>query len=270
MKNQVQLAAEMLTFLKELPASAGLETVLDPVFLREFEAARLILVHKCLEDHIPNGPFNAISFGYLHGLPEEFLHRFFPGARFTTCDRAESPIFSDPAYLSLISKRQYVRLKPLNISDVNRLTETYQVIFLGEIIEHINPTMVFDALRDLSGLAAPNSILVITTPNGSGLYNYYMTLRGKNNAVVPPIPDPVMGYGHIHLWSPSVLEKTARACGWKMNALHFYHGREGEMFCRAKHEKIGLRGRIFLNALRLATWKFPQLKGFLVASFVAD
>jgi 2-polyprenyl-3-methyl-5-hydroxy-6-metoxy-1,4-benzoquinol methylase len=110
-----------------------------------------------------------LDFGYLHGLFQEFVHRFFSNAHFQICDRPTSPIFTDPAYLELIRQRKYLELIPRDINDLDANMGPYRVILLGEIIEHLDPTHVMEILRKLRKMILPGGALVITTPNGGSL-----------------------------------------------------------------------------------------------------
>src|SRR5436309_14895305 len=97
-------AAEMLEFLEKSQLTPDLEWVKGRDFLRYFEAARSLIVRDML---LSAGigreeAFEALDFGYLHGLVPEFLHRDFPGARITVFDLPSSPIFANQAYLSVI------------------------------------------------------------------------------------------------------------------------------------------------------------------------
>ena len=270
--SQTELARQMRLFLDELPPSAELEMTKSDSYLYEFEAARLLIILDLLARSgiRPETQLDVLDFGYLHGLTPEFLHRFHPNARFTVYDRPDGPIFSDPRYLEVIKRRSYLKLLPGDINNLPETKDRYRVILLGEIIEHLDPTRVAAVLARLRRLIRPEGVLIITTPNAGGLYNSYMTMTGARAVVDAPIPHRVMGYGHIHLWTGAVLRQTAEYCGWKFADIRFYHGREGEMFADARTRWISLKSQVFLKTLKLLAEKFPKLRGFLVASFVAE
>lgn len=267
-----ELAGQMREFLGELPASANLDWARRPEFLGEFEAPRLLLMRELLMKGgiAPDAKFEALDFGYLHGLVPEFLHRFFPGANFTVYDRPGSPIFSDEQYLGIIRRREYLKLMSRDIHELAGSTGNYQVIVLGEIIEHLDPTQVAGVLRNLRKLVKPGGLLLVTTPNGAGFYNWYMTVSGGDVVLSPPIPDPVMGHGHIHLWSERVLRETAAHCGWGLQDIRYYHGREGEKFAEMNARWLSLKSQVFLRTVKILANSFPKLRGFLVASFAAE
>ena len=268
---QSELAAEMLAFLESTPLSPDLEWTKDRDFLFHFEAKRQLLVRELLSGAglQPEARLNILDVGYLHGLTQEFIHRAFPKATITVYDLPSSPIFADEKYLAAIEARGYLRLIPKNIDDIEEGPEKYDVIVLGEVVEHMDPTQVARALRNLRKVAAPNCILVITTPNAAGVYNCYMTLRQKAPVQVAPIPNKTHGYGHIHLWSPSLLGETAEYAGWSDKDIRFYHGREGEMFERLKRQPFALKAQIIVRMLKLIADRIPTQRGFFVAAFEA-
>jgi 2-polyprenyl-3-methyl-5-hydroxy-6-metoxy-1,4-benzoquinol methylase len=273
MKNikQSELAAEMLEFLESTPLSPDLEWTKDRDFLFHFEAARQIFVRELLSGAglRPESPLKILDVGYLHGLTQEFTHRAFPKATITVYDLPSSPIFSDRQYLTAIEARGYLKLIPQNIDDLREGQEKYNVIVLGEVVEHMDPTQVARILANLRKVASPNCVLIITTPNAAGLYNCYMTLRQKDAIQVAPIPNKTHGYGHIHLWSHRLLKETADYCGWQSRDVRYYHGREGEKFEEIKSHWIGLMAQLNIRTLKLLGDRFPHLRGFYAASFTA-
>ena len=260
----------MLEFLHQIPTSAGLDWVKDDIYLRHFELERIGIMRRMISHQFKEGGcFTVLDFGYLHGLVPEFIHRAFPKSSFTVCDRPDSPVFKNQEYLALIQSRPYLELKPLDIAEVGALGRKFDLIILGEIIEHLDPTRVASILETLRGMVAPGGMLIVTTPNASGLYNNLMIMAGKESVLLPPIPEPDMGYGHIHLWPPQTLRQTGEVKGWKMTQVVFYHGRESEM-----RERFGRMGRFYFGRTMLAAialltrWK-ARLKGFYVMGFVA-
>jgi hypothetical protein len=269
------LANEMVGWLKRCPPSVGLEASPDPTFLYKyalhFEAPRSLLVRQLMLDSgiKPEQEFAILDFGYLSGLTQEFIHRTFPKAKFTVYDHPDSPIFRDSNYLQTIKAMGYVELLASDVTKIQEINESYDVIILGEIIEHLDPTTVANLLKILRRAAKPNALLIVTTPNASGLYNCWMILTGKQRVQVAPIPDPVHGYGHIHLWSPVLLDQTAQHYGWKPQAVRFYHGRDGEMLDRIRNKWEGLKSYLLLRILEITTKKWPKLKGFFVSAYKA-
>lgn len=272
MKDQKQsaLADEMLSFLNANPLTSDLEWTKDWDFLYHFEAARQIIARDLLHAAgiSADRTFRVLDFGYLHGLTQEFLHRAFPSAEMTVCDLPSSPIFENKNYLEAIARRHYLRLIPLNINDIGSLTEKYDVIIVGEVIEHLDPTQTASALQHLKQVANPGCILIVTTPNAAGLYNCWMTLRQKDVIQVSPIPNKTFGYGHIHLWSLKLLRETAEHFGWQFKDARFYHGREGEKFEEIKDTWVSLGAQINIRLLKFLTNRFPQWRGFFIAAFV--
>jgi len=262
----------MLAFTSELPSGAGLDWVKDQSFLYHFEAARLLLMRDAiLEAGLSQSqPLRVLDFGYLHGLVPEFLHRFFPNAQFVVQDHPDSPNFRNPEYLALIRQKKYLTLQPQDVCDWSPPNEKFDVIVLGELVEHLDPTAVARFLKALRVCVKPEGVLIVTTPNAAGLYNSLLTLLGREGVVAPPIPDSIMNYGHIHLWSAPVLARTAEHFGWRARQAFYFHGREGESFERSSKHWGSLSHQIMIQTVKfLATIK-PKLRGFYVASFKPD
>ena len=269
--SQQQLADDMLLFLEGTPLNASLSWTKDKDFLFHFEASRMLILRNSILEagFTSESSFRMLDFGFLHGLTQEFIHRFFPKAKITVCDLPSSPNFKDQKYLEAIRSRGYLELVPCNINDLDESKPGYDVIMLGEIIEHLDPTQVAKALSKLRKVVKPGGLMMITTPNGAGLYNNAMIMLRHDLVLYPPIPDSVMGYPHIHLWPLTQLQPAAEHFGWKFKSVSYYHGREGEMFARSRRNWGSLRHQLLINAIKFLTNRYPALRGFYVASFTA-
>jgi hypothetical protein len=261
------LAREMREFLSEMPKSLDLNWALDEDYIFYFEVPRVLLIRDIIlkRGFKPEDEFQILDVGYLHGLIPEFIHRFFPKARFTICDRPESPVFHDPVYQEMIRPRTYLKLVPCDIKDVASIGGKFQVMLLGEMIEHVDPTLVVASLQRLRKLIAGDGVLIISTPNGSGFYNCLMGMGA--GVMAAPIPHPTMGYGHIHLWSPKLLDETAVYCGWNHHSIDYYHGREAEQFAEVNRRWVNLKGQIFMRLTKLVGDLKPARKGFFIAAY---
>ena len=268
---QNQIATEMMRFLESTPLPSGLHGMRNWDFLYHFEAERHWLICDLLKRAgiTSEQPLQVLDFGYLHGLTQEFFHRAFPNAQIDVCERPSSPIFKDEAYLAVVKQWKYLNLIPCDIADFKAGEKKYDVIVVGEVIEHLDPSLVARALEKWRSAAKPGGVLIVTTPNGAGLYNCNMTLTGKDEVQVPPLPDEMMGFGHIHLWGFRLLDKTAAFFGWKARDVAYFHGREGEKYEEIKKPGVGLKSRLFIKVLKFFTNRKPHLRGFFVASFVA-
>lgn len=265
-----EVAAAMAAFLREIPESANLLWASDRDFLHHFEAERLLTMCTALFEagFTTSTCAEVLDFGYLHGLVPEFIHRVFPNTRFTACDHPDSPIFRDPEYLEVIKRRDYMTLQPLDIIDADQLAPAkFRVIILGEIIEHLDPTTVAKVLAHIRKLVADDGVLLITTPNGAGLYNSLQMLFGSYPPpVCPPIPDETMVYGHIHLWALPALQKTLQYCGWREHRSYFNHGREAEAFENARRVWGSLKYQLFIRGTQLLANIRPSWRGFFVTT----
>jgi hypothetical protein len=105
--------------------------------------------------------------------------------------------------------------------------------------------------------------LIITTPNGAGLYNCLTkVLRGGPED--PPVADRQMGMGHIHLWTPQVLTRTLLMKGWCLGDLYFNHGRENELFARSWRKFGSLQHQAMIKTVQAVATLVPRLRGFFV------
>lgn len=259
----------MLEFVQKIPGDTGLEWTKDFEFLYYFEAARMRLILDALsrQGYTKESHLRVLDVGYLHGLLSEFIHRDFPSAKFTVIDHPQSPIFRNSAYMKLIAERNYLTLLSLDLTRIDSLADTYDLIVLGEVIEHLDPTDVTKTLLALRKKINPGGMLLITTPNAVGIFNAVTAFFEKEQVIVAPIPDSMMGYSHIHLWSSRLLEQTASYCGFKKVYLEFYNGREDEKFARDAKHFSSFKHFIWLKFAEWISNRFPSRRGFFVASF---
>ena len=261
--DQRQMAEEMLAFLNGCPDGPEISECRNFSFLYHFEAARQLIVREHLYQcwFGKDDELDILDFGFLSGITQEFTHRAFPNAKFRVFDRPDGTLLRNEEYLRVIRERKYLSLEPGDLTQLTEVSGKYDIIHLGEIIEHLDPTEVVKALKMLRGCAKPKCCLIITTPNKRGLYNCWMTFRGKDSMEVAPIPNPVHGYGHIHLLAADILAETAASCGWNSPATSFYHGREGEK--SDKPMPLTIRG------VKWFAGRYPKMRGFFVSSFRA-
>lgn len=228
---------------------------------------RLILEALSTQGFTKDSRLDVLDVGYLHGLLPEFIHRAYPSAKFTVIDQSQSPVFNNPAYMRLIADRGYLTLLSHDLKACDSLPGTYDLVVLGEVIEHLDPTEVTKILQALRKKISPGGMLLITTPNAIGIFNAVMAFLEKENVVMAPIPDAMMGYAHIHLWSARLLEQTANYCGFKKVYLQFYSGREDEKFARDAEHFSSFRHFVWLKFAKWISNRFPTRRGFFVASF---
>src|SRR5260370_36823007 len=150
-QDQHEMAEQMLAFLNEWPDGPEISECRNFSFLYHFEAARQLLVREHLyqcwfgkDDEI-----DILDFGFLSGITQEFTHRAFPKAKFRVFDRPDGTLLSNEQYLRVIRKRKYLSLEPGDLTQLTEISGKYDVIHLGEIIEHLDPTPVVTALKML-------------------------------------------------------------------------------------------------------------------------
>ena len=254
--------------MDQIPSGFDLGELSLPEFLRTFEAARLQAMRRVLLESglTSEKPCDVLDFGYLHGLVPEFLSRAFPLMSFTICDHPQSPVFQSPEYLNVIGTRSYLTLQPLEIDQAGTLGRQFDLIILGEIIEHLDPTVVARVLKIVRGLLQPGGLLLVTTPNATSIKNAVYGLAGRD-AEHPPIPNAIMGWGHIHLWSYNLLRRTMEAHGWSPVRAEYFHGTDEQEFAQANRTWGSLRWQCLTRGLFLIASLVPRWRGFMVNSW---
>lgn len=270
MEKPIDMAREMLEFVKTIPASAGLGWALDMDYLTFFEAERIVSMRQILlsQGFRPDQSFEVLDVGYLHGLVPEFLHREFPLAKFTVIDHPDSPNFSNREYQQLIATRKYLNLIPLDIKNVGTLTKRFRLIVLGEIIEHLDPTVAVESVRAMQPMLEPGGRILITTPNANGLANLYDQLRGRD-AAHPVVPSKEMNWPHIHLWSPTLLERTLAHYGLRMTEVRFNNGFEAQKHAAMNRTLARIVQQIPQRIIWRLSQSIPRLRGYFVSTFAA-
>ncbi|PIN98824.1 MAG: hypothetical protein COT90_02485 [Candidatus Diapherotrites archaeon CG10_big_fil_rev_8_21_14_0_10_31_34] len=87
---------------------------------------------------------------------------------------------------------------------------SFDVVFAGEIIEHIFDTDFF--VSELNRILKPNGFLVISTPNTAWIGNRFLLLIGKK----PLNLDYFLSGGHIRAYTFELLEKQLTQHGFKI------------------------------------------------------
>lgn len=261
----------MRDFLSQIPDDACLDNLkFDWDTLYYFEAERLLSMRQALLDSgfKSDTAFRVLDFGYLHGLVPEFLHRFFPRSTFTVYDHPESPNFKQPNYLALIKSRAYVSVDPCRLETVSEKTGKFDLIILGEIIEHLDPTVTAKAFCDLRKLIVPSGCLLITTPNRCCIRDNVLTLLGGGHAThYPPIPDETMGYPHIHNWSHPELKQTLQHFGWQEEKVYYNHGKGAAIYALSNREWTTLKNQFLTKAFYWSAQFIPRWRDFMVSTW---
>ena len=87
-----------------------------------------------------------------------------------------------PGNISLLRKKGFkVYDCDLNTEWADKMHDAYDIVFAGEVIEHLFQTDIF--LENVYKVLKPNGIFVITTPNTASLGRRLLLLLGKNPAL---------------------------------------------------------------------------------------
>ena len=266
--SRCELTKAMQEFCRQIPSSVGLAPSAGWDYLYYFEAERLLTMRQALLDagFTSETPIRVLDFGYLHGLVPEFLHRFFPRSRFTVLDHPESPNFRNPEYMALVQSRSYLVLKPCSIEQIPTESGPYDLIILGEIIEHLDPTVAARAFGNLRKLVAEKGCLLITSPNGGSIRDTLLTLIGHDTQSAP-IPDATMGYPHIHLWSHPILKRTLAHFGWRSERVYYTNGKDGQDFAESNRSWGGWKRQLLAKSFFFAAQLRHRWRGFMVSTW---
>jgi SAM-dependent methyltransferase len=88
--------------------------------------------------------------------------------------------------------------------------EPFEVVVAGEVLEHLDAPGPF--LRAMRVLAAPDGLLLVTTPNAYRLLNFLAPLSGRE--LVHP--------DHTLWSSPRTLRTLLEGAGWRVERLGYY------------------------------------------------
>lgn len=146
---------------------------------------------------------------------------------------------------ALIRSKRFTNLVALDATKMQRgdvPLSSIDVIVAGDILEHLpNPGELLARLR---AIADPDTVLVLTTPNGVGLPQLLRYLRGL----------PLEGSDHRCSFNIYSLSNLLHACGWEIRSSHTCY----QAAASGKHSAIG-----FWLGLKLLT-RFPALGGTLL------
>jgi 2-polyprenyl-3-methyl-5-hydroxy-6-metoxy-1,4-benzoquinol methylase len=264
-----EMARQMYDFIKAIPSDMQLDWFKDYEFLFYYEAERFLNICGMIAANgfSSDDTFEVLDVGYLHGLVPEFLHRSFPKARITVIDHPASPVFRNEEYKKLIQTRHYVEVLPCNLEDVDSLKKKFNLVILGEVIEHLDPTFTVKAIAKTRAMLHHKSCLIITTPNLSSLRNSLANILGKNEQAAI-VPDETMMWPHIHEWTPQQLESTMKHYGWRMSQIRFYSGFEANQLANPKKHGITFKRLLYRRICHAITQRVPRLRDMFSASFV--
>ena len=119
-----------------------------------------------------------------------------------------------------------------NCETIN-LNEKYDVIFAGELIEHLsNPGLFFDNMKRH---LAENGLLILTTPNRfNGILAVSCIIRNK----IPTYNKPMNV--HVHFYDGNSLKALAERHGYREIETHYYtggyEGLRGNIIARLFHK----------------------------------
>ena len=189
------------------------------------------------------------------GLPEGARHLDVGGGQMALLSREMygfTPFVGDAVRTAAADvEAQGVGFQRLNLMD-----ETYDLVTLCEVIEHI-PVPPYITLRKLAQLLRPGGWLVMTTPNGFRVRNILRMMAGKEVLDIYRYPEGDQILGHQHEYTVRQMDWQLRHAGYAPRTLETYvTGKRGA----STGARIG-------HALTRPFNLFPHLRdGILVAA----
>lgn len=124
-------------------------------------------------------------------------------SKYTIVDSEQNDFCHEGRLLNMMADRGQELLFNDYTAGLPKITEKYDIVFLCEIIEHLNYVDVLKLVDFASSLVKDDGILILTSPNQFGLINRLSALIGKDNYF-----DMEIGrhksknyYGHIGIFS---------------------------------------------------------------------
>jgi SAM-dependent methyltransferase len=139
--------------------------------------------------------------------------------------------------------------------------EVYDVGIFTEVAEHLDHSVLLQALKALHGILREDGVLLLTTPNMVSLPNRLRVLRGNGDG--PYFGDGQANleaglYGHIALYDARRMERLLRDVGFRVLSAETFNSYFLKSFRDAPRE--WLAGK----ALDLLAWMIPNGGGTLL------
>ena len=112
--------------------------------------------------------------------------------------------------------------------------EPFDVVVAGEVIEHLDEPGPF--LRAMRELAAPDGVLLVTTPNAYRLLNFLAPVTGSE----------LVHQDHTAWHSPQTLRTLLARNGWRVEEIAYYRtpARRGTPVANAARTTLALLNRL--------------------------
>lgn len=131
-------------------------------------------------------------------------------------DRVHSPVFKNTFEENDITLYQQDLDKEINIED------SFDVIVVGEVAEHLSPTTFNSVVRDLHSICSGN--LILTTPNLLSVTNRRKFLFGQDIFEAPVLDEDDASHDHIYMYSMNILSQVLSANGFDIEHKEYLSG----------------------------------------------
>ena len=200
----------------------------DPTFIEYFEGPRINEILKVISKSSKDQDVKkCLEIGFLNGLTPKSIRNFIPNSQIDIIERPECTIFKDTNKLRKLRSCD-INIIPLDlntaITNEALQIEKYDFIILGEVIEHLDPSLTRETLTLFNNFyLKPTGKLIITTPNLHSFWYRIRLLFGRE-ICSPPIEDETMGMGHITIWSPKNLKDILKNTGYNILQTKYLNG----------------------------------------------
>ena len=150
-----------------------------------------------------------------------------------------------------VARSQGVEIEYSSIENCKSLDQTYDVVLLAAILEHLYDPM--ETLRRIKNALRPGGLLFIDVPNEASLTmrigNLYMRARGKNWVVNL---SPTFAPFHVVGFSPTSLRNTLDSIGFEIHTLDVPKWRNAlprAVTTEQKIERLGLSVVQYIGSL---------------------
>lgn len=131
-------------------------------------------------------------------------------------DRVHSPVFQNTFEKNNITLYQQDLDSGINIED------SFDVIVLGEVAEHLSPTTFNSIIDDLHSICS--GCLIITTPNLLSVTNRRKFLFGQDIFDSPVIDEDDASHDHIYMYSMNMLSHMLCTNGFNVEYKEYLSG----------------------------------------------
>lgn len=144
---------EFLNSIKPDANTNQLDWQSDSSFIKKFEAPRIAEIINIISKKFNNkDKVRCLEVGFLHGFTPKSIVNFLDNTEVVCIDRPSSEIFQSEEVKNFNSdENSKIKVKPLDLNETDNFKNEigkFDVIILGEVIEHIDPIFCSTILKN--------------------------------------------------------------------------------------------------------------------------